>query len=95
MWSLINSYTKKPIYKTEIGPQTSKTNLQLPKEKKGEGINYVFGINIYTLLYIKQRTNKDLLYSTENYNQYFIITYKKKESDKEYICVYIHTYIYI
>ena len=49
--------------------------------------------NIYTLLYIKYITNKDLLY-TENYTQYFVITYKGKElekSEKEYI--YIYTYI--
>ena len=41
-----------------------------------------FGINIYTLLYIKQITNKDLLYSTGNYIQYFAITNKGKESQK-------------
>ena len=48
--------------------------------------------NIYTLLYIKYITNKDLLY-TENYTQYFVITYKGKElekSEKEYIYIYIH-----
>ena len=28
----------------------------------------------YTLLYVKQVTNKDLLYSTGNYTQYFVIT---------------------
>ena len=50
------------------------------------------GLNIYTLLYIKYITNKDLLYSTGNYTQYFVITYKGKESEKEKI--YIHTYIY-
>ena len=27
----------------------------------------------------------DLLYSTGNYTQYFVITYKGKESEKEYI----------
>ena len=48
-----------------------------------------FGINIYTLLYIKQITNKDLLYSTGNYTQYFGITYKAKESKKNrYICMH-------
>ena len=52
-----------------------------------------FGINIYTLLYIKQVNNRDLLYSRGNYTQYFIITYKGKGSEKEYI--YIHTYIYM
>ena len=28
--------------------------------------------------------NKDLLYSTGNDTQYFVITYKGKESEKEY-----------
>ena len=48
------------------------------------------GININTLLYIKQITNKDLLYSTGKSTQYFVITYKGKESEEEYIY-----YIYI
>ena len=30
----------------------------------GEGIVRDFGIDMYTLLYLKQKTNKDLLYST-------------------------------
>ena len=30
----------------------------------------------YTLLYITQKTNKDLLFSTGNYTQNFVITYK-------------------
>ena len=33
---------------------------------------------IHTLLYIKQMTNEDLLFSTGNYTQYFLITYKRK-----------------
>ena len=33
--------------------------------------------------------NKDLLYSTGNYIQYLVITYKGKESEKR-----IHIYIY-
>ena len=56
---------------------------------KGEGINQEVGINRYTLLYIKQITNKDLLYRSGNYPQYFIITYKGKESEKQYIYTYI------
>lgn len=32
-------------------------------------------------------TNKDLLYSTENYTQYFEINYKGNNSEKEYIHV--------
>ena len=34
---------------------------------------------------MKQVTNKDLVYSTGNYTQYFVITYKEKESEKEHI----------
>ena len=47
-----------------------------------------------TLLYKKYINNQDLLYSTGNYTQYFVITYSGKESYKEYMCVYIiHTYL--
>ena len=51
-------------------------------------------INRYTLLYIKQINNKDLLYSTGTYTQYLVITYNGKESEKEHVYVYIHTHIY-
>lgn len=44
---------------------------------------------IYRLLYIKQITYKHLLYSTENYIQYIVITYNRKESKKIFICEYI------
>ena len=48
-------------------------------------INQEYGVNRYTLLYVKQ-INKDLLYSTGNYIQYLIINYTGKESGKEYCC---------
>ena len=65
------------MYKTEIDPQTYETNLWLPKGQGG--VNQEFEINIHALLYIKQITNKDLLYSTGNYIQYSIITYSGRE----------------
>ena len=34
--------------------------------------------------------SKDLLYSTGNYTQYFVITYKGKESEKEWIHFAVH-----
>ena len=37
--------------------------------------------------------NKDLLYSTGKYTQYFVISSKEKESEKEYI--HMHTYTHI
>ena len=38
----------------------------------GGGINWEIGIDIYMLLYIKQVTNKNLLYSTGNSTQYSV-----------------------
>ena len=59
---------------------------------KGEtwmgGINQELEINIRTLS-IRQITNKDLLYSSGNYTQYSVITYMRKESEKESIYVYV------
>ena len=51
--------------------------------------NQEFGINRYTLLYIRSIINKDLLYSTGNSTQYSVITYVGKETEKEwmYVCV--------
>ena len=47
-----DTYSLILIYKTETDSQTQKINLWLPKGK-GERINLEFGINRYTLLYIK------------------------------------------
>ena len=76
--------TNELSYKTEIDPQTE-NKLMVTKAKTWcmGRINQEFEINIYTLLYIKQINNKGLLYSTGNYIQYFVITYKGKESEKE------------
>ena len=57
--------------------------------KVGGERNWEFGIDIYTLLYIKQIINKDLLYSTGDSTEYSAITYMGKESEKEQIYVYI------
>ena len=40
----------------------------------GKGIDWKFGIDMYTLLYLKEITHKDLLYSTGNSAQYSVIT---------------------
>ena len=51
-------------------------------ERQG-GIDWEFGVNKYTLLYLKQITNKNLLYSTENSAQYSVITKMEKEFEKK------------
>ena len=63
-----------------------KNKLMVTEGDNGGGINQEFWINIYTLLYIKQINNKDLLYSTRNYTQKLVITYNGKESEK--VCIY-------
>ena len=49
--------------------QTYKTNLQL---LGGKGIVREIGIDVFTLLYLKLITNKDLLYSTRNSVQCYV-----------------------
>ena len=51
---------------------------QMPTAIKGE-------IDMYTLLYLKQTTNEDLLSGTGNSTQYSVITHMGKESEKEYV----------
>ena len=43
-------------------------------EGLGEGIVREFGIDLYTLLYLRRITNKDLLHSTGNSAQYYVTT---------------------
>ena len=43
-------------------------------EGQRQGIVREFGMDKYTLLYLKWITNKDLLYSTGNCGQYYVTT---------------------
>ena len=90
MWNLKNG-TNKLIYKTEIESQIQKTNMITMggrggrRDKLGD-----WDWHIHATIYIKQVTNKDLLYSTGNSTQYSVMTYKRKESKKEwniYVCI--------
>jgi len=56
--------------------------------RKGVGGDRKFGIGMYTLLYLKRITNKDLPYSTGNSAKYYVATYMRKKSEKR-----INTYI--
>ena len=51
-------------------------------ERLGGGINWEFGIHIYTLLYRKVMNSKDLLYITRNSAQ-SVITQMRKEFENE------------
>ena len=58
-------------------------------KEKGE-INWEIGIDMCTLLYIKEITNKDTLYSIENSTQYSIVAYfgKKNLKNRGYVYMY-------
>ena len=63
----------------------------MPGSREGR-INWESGIDLYTLLDIKQITNKDLLDSTGNSAQYSLMAYMGKESKKrkkEWIYAYV------
>ena len=53
-------------------------------------------IHTYIYIYIYKINNKDPaqvpVYSTGNYIQYLVMTYNRKESEKEYIHVGIYIY---
>ena len=85
MWNLIKKKkrrgTNKLIYKTEVESQFRKQTCGYQGVRWG-GINWKIGIDIHTLLYIKQITNKDLLYHKGKSTQYSVMAYTGKESKK-------------
>ena len=65
-------------------------------ETRGKVINKELGTDIYTLLYKKWITNKDLLYSEMNSTQYSVINHMRRGSEKEWIYIYtIHFVVYL
>lgn len=56
------------------------TTFKTMRKPKGicRGINWEFGINRYTRLYTKSVNSEDLLYSTGNFTEDLVITYKEK-----------------
>ena len=77
MWNLKND-TNESIYKIEIGSETQKTySYQRREGRWGKDRSGVYGIIRYTILYMKQISDKDLLYSIGNYAQFLAITYNE------------------
>ena len=54
----------------------------MAKGEREGGTNSEYGINRYKRLYIKEISNKDLLYSTGNYIQYLVINYNEIRPEK-------------
>ena len=75
MWNL-NYDTNELIYETETDLQTQRTDLWLPRGRRGwEGKDWEFGISRCKLLHVGWIKNKVLLYSTGNYIQYPVINH--------------------
>ena len=78
------------MYKTEADSQTLRMSLWFLGGKKWEkGTIREFGMNMYRALYLKQITNKDLLYSTWNSAHCYMATWMRGESGGEWIRVYL------
>ena len=65
--------TDELICKAKVESQIQRTNLWLPRQK-GRWDELGIGIDIYTLLCIKQITNENRLYSTGNSTQCSVVT---------------------
>ena len=52
-------------------------------------MDWELGIGKCTLLYMEWMINGDQLYSTGKSTQCSVITYMGKESEKEWMCVYV------
>ena len=59
------------------------------RRKDGEGIVRAFGMDMYALLYLKWKTNQDLLYSTGSSAQCYVAAWKGVGFGGERIDVYI------
>ena len=59
------------------------------KQMLGGGINQEFGINIYNSTIYKINNQQGPTIYTGNSNQYYVITYMEKESEKDWIYVYV------
>ena len=68
--------------------QTQRMNLRL-RRRKDWGIDREFGMDMYTLLYLKQITNKDLLYSTGNSAQCYVAAWMGGELGGEWMHVFV------
>ena len=54
-----------------------------------EGIVRGFGMDMYTVLYLKWITSKDLLYSTWNSAQYYMAAWMGGKFGREWIHIYV------
>ena len=88
-YNLQNNKDEELIYKTDTDSQTQKTNKVARREGWGEGIVREFEMDMYTLLYLKWITNKDLRYNTGKSPQCYVAAWMGGAFGGEQIHVYV------
>ena len=68
-WTNLQNRNRACFVETDV-----ENKLTFTTGRRGEGIIWEVGSDIYTLLYIKQITNKDILYTMRNSPQYSVLT---------------------
>ena len=66
---------------------TMEHRMEVTRVRGGGRVKLEIGIDIYKSLYIKEITNKGLLYSIGNSTQYSVMTCMGNESKKDWIYV--------
>ena len=75
---------------TDVENKLMVTREECREQRRDTFKKWETGIDIHALLYIKQMTNKDLLYSTGKSAQSSVVSYMGKEYKKRVdICIYI------
>ena len=85
MWNLKRNNTNE-LYKVTKQKETHREQIY---GFWGEGIVREFWMDMYTVLYLKCITNKDLLYSTWNSGQYYVTVQMEGGFRGEWIHVYV------
>ena len=86
MWNVKRNNTNELTYKTETDLQTE--NKLTVARREGED-RTDFGMDMYTVLYLKWMTIKDLLYSPWNSAQCYVASWMGGEFEGEWTHVYV------
>ena len=89
MWNLKRNDTKMNFLTKQTHRLRERTYGCGEGENGGDGIVREFGMDIYTQLYLKWITNKDLLYNTGNSAQCYVAAWMGGEFGGQWIHVYV------
>ena len=94
IWYLFNEESREMIQVNELTKQ--KETYRLKEQSYGcwgkgwaQGIVREFGMEMYTLLYLKWITNGDLMYSTQNSAQCYVAAWMGREFGGMHTCVFM------